>query len=503
MNKIVLFNPRSANSKHRIPNSILQIGASIEGSYNYVFVDGNMEINPWQKINSYFSTGEFRFFGCTVMPGMQLREAILITRRLKNEYPETIIIWGGYFPSNQYRSVLNSGYVDYIINGPGDKAFPELLNSILNDNDLSVIKNLIYKKDKEFVHTPKEELPDQDMLPPLPYEKLNSFYPLTNYLGKTFLGTKTAAYHSSVGCPFTCSFCAVVPIYESRWKGKSATFVYNDIKYLIDEFGVNAVEFHDNNFFVSEKRTVEFSELIANEKINWWGEGRIDTIDKYRDESLALMREAGCKMIFFGAETGNDAILKQMDKGGTQSGEQIKKFALRMKKFDIIPEYSFVLGLPAGSPQEVIRQIDEDIQFIKQIKEINPFTEIIIYVYSPVPTEGSELYKRVTESGFKFPETLDDWLNPQWENFDLRKNPLTPWLTPEMVSKILDFETVINAQYPTISDFKLTSLQKTAMRILSSLRYKTGFYRFPYELKALQKFWLKYRRPEVEGFYTE
>jgi len=174
-----------------------------------------------------------------------------------------------------------------------------------------------------------------------------------------------------------------------------------------------------------------------------------------------------------------------------------------MKKFDIIPEYSFVLGLPAESPQEVIRQIDEEIQFIKQIKEINPFTEIIIYVYSPVPTEGSELYKRVTESGFKFPETLDDWLNPQWENFDLRKNPLTPWLTPEMVSKILDFETVINAQYPTISDFKLTSLQKNAMRIISSLRYKTGFYRFPYELKALQKFWLKYRRPEVEGFYTE
>jgi len=101
MNKIVLFNPRSANSKHRIPNSILQIGASIEKDYDYVFVDGNIEKNPWQKINSYFSTGEFRFFGCTVMPGKQLREAILITRRLKNEYPETIIIWGGYFPSNQ------------------------------------------------------------------------------------------------------------------------------------------------------------------------------------------------------------------------------------------------------------------------------------------------------------------------------------------------------------------------------------------------------------------
>jgi radical SAM superfamily enzyme YgiQ (UPF0313 family) len=503
MNKIVLFNPRSANSKHRIPNSILQIGASIEGIYDYVFIDGNIEKNPWHKIESYFSTGEFRFFGCTVMPGMQLREAILITRRLKNEYPETKIIWGGYFPSNQYRGVLNSGYVDYIINGPGDEAFPQLINSILNDSDFSAINNLIYKNENEFVHTPKAELLDQDMLAPLPYAKLNRFYPLINYLGKTFLGTKTAAYHSSVGCPFTCSFCAVVPIYEARWKGKSAPFIYKDVKYLIDEFGVNAVEFHDNNFFVSEKRTVEFSKLIINEKISWWGEGRIDTINKYSDESLELMREAGCRMIFFGAETGNDAILKQMEKGGTQTGKQIKKFAARMKNFDIIPEYSFVLGLPADSPQKVMQQIDEDINFIKQIKEINPFTEIILYVYSPVPTEGSELYRNVTETGFKFPETLDDWLSPQWENFDLRKNPLTPWLKPEMISKILDFETVINAQYPTISDYKLTPLQKSTMRVLSSLRYKTGFYRFPYELKLLQKFWLKYRRPEVEGFYTE
>jgi len=503
MSRVILFNPRSANLKHRIPNSILQVGASIEGKYGYVFVDGNMESDPWKKIRDYLSSGEFKYFGCTVMPGLQPKQAIPFTKKIKEEFPDVINIWGGYFPANQYKAVLNSGYVDYVINGPGDEAFPQLLDSIERQTDPSSIKNLIFKKGSEFIKTPKAELFDQDTLPPLPYEKLNDFYPIKNYLGKTFLGTKTAAYHSSVGCPFTCSFCAVVPIYEARWKGKSAPFIYKDIKYLKDKFGANAVEFHDNNFFVSEKRTVEFSQLIKNENIIWWGEGRIDTIHKYNDESLALMRDSGCRMIFFGAETGNDAILKQMDKGGTQTGEQIKHFAARMKKFDIIPEYSFVLGLPAETPEKVMRQIDEDIQFIKQIKEINTDTEIIIYVYSPVPTEGSELYNEVAKSGFRFPEKLEDWLNPQWANFDLRKNPLTPWLTVEMIDKILNFETVINAQYPTVSDFKLTSFQKTTMRLLSSLRYKTGFYNFPYELKALQKFWLKYRRPEVEGFYTE
>ena len=231
----------------------------------------------------------------------------------------------------------------------------------------------------------------------------------------------------------------------------------------------------------------------------WWGEGRIDTINKYSDESLALMRASGCKMIFFGAETGNDEVLKRMDKGGTQSADQIRSFAARMAKFDIIPEYSFVLGTPADSPEQVMKQIEQDIAFIKEIKTINPKTEIVIYVYSPVPNEGSEMYKKVLETGFHFPEKLEDWIGPQWESFDLRKNPLTPWLTPEMIDKIKDFETVLNGYYPTVADIRLTSVKKKILRTVSYLRYKTGVYHKPYELKALQILW-KYRQPEIEGF---
>lgn len=340
---------------------------------------------------------------------------------------------------------------------------------------------------------------DQDALNPLPYDKLNSFYPLKKYMGGTYLGTKTISYHSSMGCPFKCSFCAVVPIYNARWRGKSAENIYKDVKYLKDKYGGNAIEFHDNNFFVSEKRVVEFSKLIEKENMVWWGEGRIDTIDKYSDESLALMRKAGCKMIFFGAETGSDEILKKMDKGGTQSSAQIKAFAARMAKFDIIPEYSFVLGTPGDTPEQTMRQIDADITFIKKIKEINPKTEIVIYVYSPVPTEGSDMYSQVLATGFRFPEKLEDWISPVWENFDLRKNPLTPWLTPEMINKIRDFEAVLNSYYPTVSDIRLNKVKRGILRTLSSVRYKTNFFWKPYELKALQMLW-KYRQPEIEGF---
>jgi anaerobic magnesium-protoporphyrin IX monomethyl ester cyclase len=502
MDKVILFNPRSARSKHRIPNSILQVGASIHGKREYVFVDGNLEKDPWHTIEKFLLTGEYKYFGCTVMPGPQLKQAIPFSKKIREQFPNVITVWGGYFASNQYKSVINSAFVDYIINGPGDDAFPKLLEALEKKTSISEIPNLIYKEKEEIIKTIQAPLIDQDKLPQLPYEYLNQFYPLSKYFGKTFLGHHTAAYHASMGCPFTCSFCAVVPIYNARWKGKSASLVYRDVKYLIDHHKADAVEFHDNNFFVSEKRTVEFSKLIKNEKISWWGEGRIDTIDKYSDESLALMREAGCKMIFFGAETSNDELLKQMDKGGTQTTAQMKLFAGRMKKFDIIPEYSFVLGFPAETPEKVMTQIDNDIAYIKQIKEINPDTEIIIYVYSPVATEGSELYEKVTASGFKFPKDLEDWLNPAWQNFDLRKNPLTPWLTPEMVDKIRGFETVLNAQYPTVSDFRLTPMKRRVMRMLSNFRYKINFYKFPYELKVLQRLW-RYRQPEIEGFKME
>lgn len=499
MNKVLLFNPKSAVAKYRIPNSIMNIAASVDGIFEWVIVDGNRESDPFAAIANYLADGSFKYIGFTVMPGPQLKEAIPLAIRIKSHFPKTIMIWGGYFPSNHYKVVMDSGYVDFVINGPGDHAFPNLLDALEYNKPFELIKNLIYKSGEQIIKNPKEDLIEQSTLKPLPYDKLDKMYYMEKYLGKTYLGERTIAYHSSIGCPFTCSFCAVVPIYEARWKAKPAIQVYNDIKYLKNKWGADAIEFHDNNFYVSEKRTNEFSLLIKKEKMTWWGEGRIDTIDKYSDASIELLRESGCKMIFFGAETGNDKILKQMDKGGTQSGEQIARFAERMKKFDIIPEYSFVLGMPADSPEEVMEQIDFDIAFIKRIKSINPDAEIIIYTYSPVPSEGSELYNQVLANGFSFPQKLEDWVSPSWEKFDLRKNPLTPWLTPEMVQKIRDFETVLNGYYPTVSDIRLNNTKRNLVKMVSGLRYKTGLYKYPYEIKLLHRIW-KYRQPEIQGF---
>lgn len=501
MNGVLLFNPRAMRAKPRIPNSVLQVAASIDHEREWEIVDGNREQDPWTKIEALLQSGRFRYMGMTVMPGMQLAQAIPYAEKIRHQFPEVVIIWGGYFASNQHKVVLDSGWIDFIVDGPGDYAFPALLNAIEKGESYENIPNLIYRHPStgEIFKTPKGALPDYSALPMLPYEKLDKMYSMVGYLPKTWLGNRTIGYHASFGCPFTCSFCAVVPIYNAKWKGMAAERIYEDVKRIRDKWGGDAVEFHDNNFFTNRNRTVAFAKLMLNEGMTWWGEGRIDTMDKYSDEDLKLLRASGCKIIFFGAETGDDAVLAQMDKGGTQTGAQIKAFAARLKKVDIVPEYSFVLGTPAPKPEEVMARIDADIAFIRSIKEINPATEIIIYMYSPVPTEGSEMFEQVKATGFKFPEHLRDWLSPAWEKFDLRKNPLTPWLTPEMVDKVRNFETVLNAYYPTSSDIKLSPMQRKTMRAVGALRYRFGIYRMPYEIKALQKFWLKYRQPEVEG----
>ena len=81
MNKILLYNPKSAVAKHRIPNSIMNIAASVDGIYEWVIVDGNREEHPYEKIKSYLNTGEYKYIGFTIMPGPQTKQAFLFQKK--------------------------------------------------------------------------------------------------------------------------------------------------------------------------------------------------------------------------------------------------------------------------------------------------------------------------------------------------------------------------------------------------------------------------------------
>jgi radical SAM superfamily enzyme YgiQ (UPF0313 family) len=491
---ILLYNPRSCNAKYRLPNSLLSLGSVLEGRYDYEILDGNFLSDPYPVLLNRIEEKGVDTLAVTVMPGPQLVQAIDLCKRLKARYPQLTVIWGGYFPSNHTDVTIRADFVDYVIVGQGEIAFPMLIDALQGKLPLRDVPNLRFKESGTIVETEKAPLQHPDGMPPLPYHKVD----VRRYFNRTYLGSRTLSYHSSYGCPFECSFCAIVPIYKARWLGRNATSMADDIERMLKEFGPDSIEFHDNNFFTSEKRVAEFSEEILRRrlKFSWWGEGRPDTLLKYSDETFSLMKRAGLKMLFMGAESGDDATLMAMNKGGTQSGNTIVQLVEKLKRHGIVPECSFVFGTPGD---DIEGAIEKDIAFIRRLKQRNPETEIIIYIYSPVPLDGASLYEKVTESGFTYPQKLEEWCRPEWASFDLRRNPLTPWLKPEHVDRIRNFERVLNSAFPTNSDIKLKRHHIALMKALGSWRYTFEIYDRPYELRLLQRLF-HYRQPEIEGF---
>ena len=82
---------------------------------------------------------------------------------------------------------------------------------------------------------------------------------------------------------------------------------------------------------------------MTSYKVRWWGEGRIDTLLDYSDYTWTTMAQSGLKMVFLGAESGDDDTLDAMDKGGLRVADTLD-LNRRMKRFGVIPEFSFVLG---------------------------------------------------------------------------------------------------------------------------------------------------------------
>jgi hypothetical protein len=488
---IILYNPWSTPSaKKPLPMSLLAVASTLEGEYDYEFVDGNVLADPVGRIVELARSRQVEAIALTVMPGPQLNHAVSDSKRLKAALPHVPIVWGGYFPSQHADTVLREDYVDVCVHSQGEQTFLELVRALDKGGGLSGIQGIVYKDGGAARHNPHRPLIALDALPDWPYHKL----PMEHYFHKHYLGSRVGTHHSSYGCPFACNFCAVVGMVNKRWLPQSAERTAGIVRLLHDRYGADAIQFHDMDFFISEPRTAEFAERIAGLGLTWWALGRVDELMRYGDATWKKMKASGLKMIFSGAESGSDEVLKRMNKGGKSTAALTLELARRMKSYGIVPEFSFVLG----NPPDPLNDIDTTIGFIRRLKEINPATEVILYIYTPVPTEGT-LYEEARALGFKFPDTLDEWVSGDWRHFSLRRDPNTPWLNPEIKRKVRDFERVLNAYYPTVTDSKLTGLKRAALRALGGWRYQLRFYSYPLELRAFHKLF-QYQRPETTGF---
>jgi len=528
--RVVLYNPQNAATpKPVIPMSLLALGAVLDGVpgdpmptssaglapttsadlapttsvADWVLVDGNLESDPLGAVDRAVRETEADILGITVMPGPQLKQAVPHTRTLKARHPRLQVVWGGYFPTQHWDVALRSGYVDWIVRGHGELVFAEFLRRWASGDDVADLPGLAYcrhhmqsvpgdapTEQGEPVSNPMAPIPHPDKLPDFPYQRID----LSRYVRQTVLGRRTLSHHSSYGCPFFCNFCAVVNMVNGGWRAQSAERTAAIAHFYAQQAGIDALEFFDNNFFVHQARTREFAERIRDLGIAWWGEGRIDTLLKYDDRTWQLMADAGLKMIFMGAESGSDETLRRMSKGGKMSTDKTLEIAEHMRRYRIVPEFSFVLGNPPDPEADVAGTIE----FIKKLKKVNPQSEIIMYMYTPVPLAG-ELYEQAKAEGFAFPDTLEGWCDPDWEEFSQRRSTTMPWIKDDLRRHVRNFERVLNAYYPTSTNPDLRGLKTSILRAASGWRWATGRYEYPLELRALHRLFA-YQRPETTGF---
>lgn len=159
---------------------------------------------------------------------------------------------------------------------------------------------------------------------------------------------------SARGCPFNCIFCYRVC---DNIRFKSPKRVADEVEWVISEFGATKIHFTEGTFAVNKKIAIEMcDELIGrglNKKITWSSGARAELTDM---ELLTIMKRSGCAYLGFGAESGDNKILKIIHKGIT--AEQIERAFELCKEIGIETEANFIIGHPFESEETVNRTID-------------------------------------------------------------------------------------------------------------------------------------------------
>ena len=493
---VILFvNPRATRPENRrFPLSIMAVGAALPPGVSWEIVDGNLPGLDVVRSVSDLVKAQRRLgdpvnvIALTVMPGPQLVSAVPISKALKARFPDIPIIWGGNFGSLYPEPVLNAPYVDWLVRGQGEETFVELLDAIAGRRNPSTIAGLAFREPDGSHHIgPERQWRGPDELPAPPYHKID----VPRYLRPTILGRRSGVYQASIGCPFGCNFCGVISVFGRREKVQAPERTAEHLGFLAREHGMDSVHFYDNNFFLNERHAREVAAAFRPLGLRWWCEARVDTLGRFSDETWRALKAAGLTMVFCGAESGSDDVLVKMNKGTTT--DQIAHAAAKCREHGIIPEFSFVFG----DPDEPEREIDNTLAFIRRLKAINPAMELISYFYTPTP-QRKGTYGDVDPTATT-PDTLEEWIEPEWVDWMTHENPHTPWLEPRLKARVDDFELVLKSRFPSVHDKRTRSWGKTLGRLAAHRRWESGRYDDPRLLRTIRQ--LARRRPDDRQLY--
>jgi radical SAM superfamily enzyme YgiQ (UPF0313 family) len=242
---------------------------------------------------------------------------------------------------------------------------------------------------------------------------------------------------------------------------------------------MDSVHFYDNNFFVGEEHARELAQRIEPLGLRWWCEARVDALLRFSDDSWRLLKRAGLTMVFCGAESGSDEVLRKMNKRITTA--QIEEVAARTREHGIIPEFSFVFG----DPDEPEREIENTLAFVRRLKSVNPAMELISYFYTPTPQRRGTYGNVDALAGT--PATLEEWTTPEWVSWMTHEDPNVPWLDRRLKARVEDFQVVLRSRFPSVNDRRTRAWGRALGRLLARRRWEVGDFSDPRALRAVRR----------------
>lgn len=409
------------------PINLAYIAAVLEKDHEVQIIDIEALAMNLEDLKRMISQYQPDVVGITVTTST-LKISLEIARIAKAASPDCKVVVGGPHPT-VVPEVVKHKEVDIAVIGEGEYTILELTKAIEEGADLKNVKGIVFERNSSMVITPPRALIENLDELPFPARHLLSVDRYRPSIHRDFRRPFTTMM-TSRGCPFNCTYCTAHRIHGRKLRLRSPENVVAEIEEVIKDFGVKEVQFWDDNLTVDKERIEQICNLIVQKGIDiaWTCSTRVNLVDK---ELLKRMRDAGCKMIFYGVESGCQEILNVLKRN--MSLHQIRKAFKWTEETGIYTTGSFMLG----SPGETRETIGRTIQFAK---ELNP-DFATFFITAPYP--GSELYQYALNENL-IEET--DWLD--YETFRGE-----PWGVPVLKLKGLTREDLQESKRRAIKSF--------------------------------------------------
>lgn len=389
--KILLINPPTEYTINTFPDiveesigtfpplGLLYIAASIkyDTDWEVEVVDAVADGLTFDQIRERLKISRPDAVGVTVMTHT-LISSLEIAKAVKEVLPEAKVIFGGPHAHLYPLESISFRSVDYVVVGEGEETIAELLNYWNQPDKVIGIRGLYYKSNEgSIIHTESRNLiRDLDKLksPALELVDYRKYY--SSMLGSSRVATMV----TSRGCPYSCKFCAR-PNLGNEFRCRSPESIASEVEKYID-LGLRTIVFFDDTFTVNKKRVFgickEFKQRHFN--ISWSVRANVNDVDF---QMLKDMRSAGCEQINYGVESGNDEILRELDKGITI--EQTLKVFKLTKQAGIKTGAYFMIGCPGETKEQML----DTISFaLKLDPDYCYFTILVPFPSTRIYTEG-------------------------------------------------------------------------------------------------------------------